>query len=272
MALNNRLSYTNTSVEFSELIGAMMNVKKIVRIIGVGLVVLLVVAAAGLVIWSATGTYPAGEIALAALESSATVSVTQEEWIVFTPETEANVGVVFYPGGLVAPEAYAPVLRQLAEQGVFVVITPMPLNLAIFNTGEANAVLQAYPEISDWFIAGHSLGGAAASIYAENHANEIEGLAVWDSYPPDSSNLSDNELAVISIYGTTDGFPNTENFDEKRYLLPADTVFSAIEGASHAQFGDYGPQKGDVVPSISATEQHERVTDLMMVFIDEITP
>jgi pimeloyl-ACP methyl ester carboxylesterase len=148
----------------------------------------------------------------------------------------------------------------------------MPLNLAIFNTNAANAVIQEFPGITDWVLAGHSLGGAAASIYAENHSEDIAGLALWDSYPPDSADLSDNDLQVISIYGTTDGTANTDNFDDKKHLLPEDTIFASIEGASHAQFGDYGPQKGDVVPSISAGEQHARVVELMMEFIEGAIP
>lgn len=249
-----------------------MKFKKILKITGIGLLAVLVLAIAGLFIWSATSTYPAGETALAALESSSIVSVSQDGWIVFTPATEPENGIIFYPGGLVAPEAYAPVLRQIAESGVLVVITPMPLNLAIFDTNEANAVIAAYPDISTWVLAGHSLGGAAAGIYAENNPDKIDGLAVWDSYPPDSADLSDNDIAVISIHGTTNGVPNTDNFDDKRNLVPADTIFAPIEGASHAQFGDYGPQKGDVVPVIPITEQHERVVDLMMGFLDEVFP
>ena len=249
-----------------------MKFKKILKIASVGVMVLLVVAIAGLFIWSATGTYPAGEIASTALESSSTVSVSQDRWIVFTPETTPDVGIIFYPGGLVDPEAYAPVLRQLAERGILVVVTPMPLNLAIFNTNAANAVMQSYPDIKDWVVAGHSLGGAAASIYAENHSNNIEGLALWDSYPPNSADLSDNGLDVISIYGTTDGRANTDNFEDKKPLLPQDTIFAPIEGASHAQFGDYGPQKGDVVPSLTASEQHARVAALMLEFIGGVMP
>lgn len=247
-----------------------MKTKRVLKILGVGILVLLIVVVAGLFIWSATSTYPAGEIALAAMETSSTVDVSQDDWIVFTPENKSAIGLIFYPGGLVAPEAYAPVLRQLAEQGVLVIVTPMPLNLAIFNTNKASDVLQAFPEINTWILAGHSLGGAAASIYAENQPGKIDGLALWDSYPPDSADLSDNGLDVISIYGTTNGIPNTDNFEDKQYLLPVDTVFSPIEGASHAQFGDYGPQTGDVVPSISAAEQHEYVVALMLGFIDEV--
>jgi hypothetical protein len=246
-----------------------MKIRKFLKIVGIGLLVLVVLTALGLVIWSETGTYPAGEMAAAALKSSTTVTVTQEDWIAFTPEEETDTGLVFYPGGLVAPEAYAPVLRQLAEQGVLVVLTPMPLNLAIFHTGAADAVIESYPEITHWVMAGHSLGGAAASIYADGHSGKLDGLALWDSYPPDSADLSGSGLAVLSIYGTTDGVPNTDGFDSKRNLLPADTAYVPIEGASHAQFGDYGLQKGDVTPSISAAEQHNLVAAAMMAFIDQ---
>jgi len=249
-----------------------MKIKKALKFIGIGFLILLIITVSGLFIWSAVSTYPAGEIALAALESSTTVSVVHDNWIVFSPEAKSDIGVIFYPGGLVAPEAYSPVLRHLADQGVLVIITPMPLNLAIFNTNKADAVIQAYPQISNWVLAGHSLGGAAAAIYAENNSTNIDGIAFWDSFPPGSADLADNALQVISIYGTTDGIPNTDNFDDKKYLLPLDTTFSAIEGASHAQFGDYGPQKGDVTPSISATEQHEMVVELMMAFINRVRP
>jgi len=247
-----------------------MIVKKIIRNSLIVLAALLVITLLGLTLWSATGTYPARDVALAALESSEGVTVTQEDWITFTPDQQAEVGVVFYPGGLVEPAAYAPVLKKIAGENALVVITPMPLNLAILKTGAANAVIDAYPEITTWILAGHSLGGASAGIYVENNPGKVDALVLWDSFPPDSADLSDNELAVLSIYGTTDGFPNTDNFDDKRRLLPSTTEFVAIEGASHAQFGDYGPQKGDVVPSLSLGDQHEKVIELMLAFIQKL--
>jgi len=181
-----------------------------------------------------------------------------------------DTGLIFYPGGLVEPTAYAPVLRKIAEQGTLVIITPMPFNLGIFNTGAAIPVIEAYSQISTWILAGHSLGGASAGIFTENHPSKIDALILWDSYPPDSSDLSDSTLPILSIYGTTSGFPNTENFDAKRVLLPENTRFVAIEGASHAQFGDYGPQKGDVTPSLTLAEQHEIVAESMLDFINQI--
>jgi hypothetical protein len=246
-----------------------MKLNKTIKFILIGVVSIIIIGALGMVVWSKTGTYPARTVALSALESTDGVNVTQGKYIVFTPVEETETGLIFYPGGLVEPTAYAPVLHKIAEEGILVVITPMPLNLAIFDTGAANSVIDAYPNISTWILAGHSLGGASAAIFAENHPTRINALALWDSYPPDSADLSDNAIPVISIFGTTNGIPNTDNFNDKKHLLPANTEFVSIEGANHAQFGDYGPQKGDVVASISLTEQHQQVAEMMLEFISE---
>jgi hypothetical protein len=245
-----------------------MNVKKIIKYTFIGVLTIIVIGVLGVLIWSKTGTYPARTVAATALESTDRVTITQDRWIVFEPDQETDTGLIFYPGGLVEPTAYAPILHKIAEEDVLVILTPMPLNLAILNTGAASAVIDAYPQISTWVLAGHSLGGASAAIFAENNPGAIDAIAFWDSYPPNSADLSDNTISAISIFGTTNNSPNTENFSDKKHLLPSDTRFIAIEGANHAQFGDYGPQKGDVLASISLAEQHERVAEIMLDFIN----
>jgi hypothetical protein len=245
-----------------------MNLKRIIKFTLIVFISIIIIGVLGMLVWSKTGTYPARMVALSALESTDRATFIQDRWIVFEPVEETETGLIFYPGGLVEPTAYAPILRQIAEEGVMVIITPMPINLAIFNTGAANAVIDAYPQISTWILVGHSLGGASAAIFAENNSERIDAIALWDSYPPDSADLSDNTISVLSIFGTTNNFPNTENFNDKKHLLPADTIFIGIEGASHAQFGDYGPQEGDVVPSLSLAEQHEQVAEIMLDFIN----
>jgi hypothetical protein len=244
-----------------------MKVRRIIKFALLGFVSIIILGILGMLVWAKTGTYPARAVALSALESTDRVAVSQDKWIVFTPGEETETGLIFYPGGLVEPTAYAPILRRIAEEGVLVVITPMPLNLAILDTGAANAVIDEYPDISTWILAGHSLGGASAAIFAENHPTRIDAIAFWDSYPPDSADLSDDAISALSVFGTTNDSPNTDNLNNKRHLLPANTVFVGIEGASHAQFGDYGPQKGDVVASISLADQHEKVAEIMLDFI-----
>ena len=244
-----------------------MKIKNVIRFSIIAMVSIIVFGILGLLVWSKAGTYPARTVALSALKSTENVKITRDEFIVFTPITQTKTGLIFYPGGLVEPVAYAPVLHRIAEEGVLVVITPMPFNLAIFNTGAAKAIINDFPHISNWIITGHSLGGASAAIFVENNPTKIDAIAFWDSYPPNSADLSDNNLSVLSIFGTRNGFPNTDNFNEKMHLIPEDAIYVAIEGANHSQFGDYGPQKDDVVASISMTEQHEIVTEIMLDFI-----
>jgi hypothetical protein len=236
-----------------------------------GVIAMLVLGALGFVGWAVTGTHPAQDRALAALHTSQSVVVTQDRWIVFDPQAGTETGLIFYPGGLVEPQAYAPILRQVAEHGILVVITPMPLNLAILNTNAADDVIRNFPEVKHWILAGHSLGGAAAAIYVYDKPGNMEALALWDAYPPSSADLSFSSIGVISIFGTTSGIPNPDNFETTRLLLPSNTQFVSIEGANHAQFGDYGLQQGDVVARLNPEEQQSQVARVMIDFINALT-
>lgn len=42
-----------------------------------------------------------------------------------------------------------------------------------------------------------------------------------------------------------------------------------IEGGNHAQFGDYGPQKGDLPAAISAQEQQAQTVTAVAEFIEQ---
>ena len=73
------------------------------------------------------------------------------------------------------------------------------------------------------------------------------GLLLLGSYC--ATDLSGTQLPVLSIGGEQDGLSTPEKIDAARPLLPADAVLVAIPGASHASFGDYGPQAGDGTPT-----------------------
>ena len=77
----------------------------------------------------------------------------------------------------------------------------MPLNLAVFGTGKADAVIKAYPDIKHWAIGGHSLGGAMAAGFAHNHPDAIDGLVFWAAYPASNNSLAGSNLKVTSISG-----------------------------------------------------------------------
>ena len=93
--------------------------KRIVFVI----IVVLVVAIAAFVGWAAT---PAGEtmpMALAALESTEDVTVSRDDWIVFAPVNNTpTTGFIFYPGGRVLADSYAPLGQAVANAGHLAVL------------------------------------------------------------------------------------------------------------------------------------------------------
>jgi len=218
---------------------------------------LLVVALGGFIVWGLTPLGPT-DSALEALQSDSTVTVehADEGWV-FTPTgNKATSGYIFYPGGRVDPRSYAPYARAVAQRNCVVVISEMPLALAVLSPNEADSAIENNPGVATWTIGGHSLGGVMAAQYAAGNLDTIDGLVLLASYPQASSNLSKSGLRVSSLVGTQDTVVNREAWEAARPLLPEDTRFLEIEGANHAQFGDYGVQPGDTAePDMSAAEQ-----------------
>jgi pimeloyl-ACP methyl ester carboxylesterase len=135
----------------------------------------------------------------------------------------------------------------------------MPLDLAVLDPNEAADVMDAFPEIGNWAVGGHSLGGAMAASFADNHRDWVDGLILWAAYPAGNNDLSEADLAVLSIYGTRDGLATRDKIDGSRALLPPDTEWVELAGGNHAQFGWYGPQSGDNPATIGHLEQQEQI-------------
>lgn len=182
-----------------------------------------------------------------------------DDWRVFHPAGEmVTTGFIFYPDGLVHPEAYDAFARAIAAQGYLVVVPPMPLNLAVLAPNTAQQIIAAFPEVRRWAIGGHSLGGAMAAQFVATHPTAAQGLALWAAYPPDNASLATWNGQVVSIAGTLDGRATPATIEASKPLLPPSTRFVVIEGGNHAQFGDYGPQRGDNPATISAEEQRRQ--------------
>ncbi len=230
------------------------------------LVGVLVLGIGGIVAWSQIGVMAAEKAPLASVQENPRIHVEDaDQGIVLTPaDGESEVGLVFVPGAKVDPWAYAPILQSLAEEGVTVVITRPWLNLAFFDLRGLDAFTSAAPAIDDWAIGGHSLGGVRACQLAE----DAEALVLFGSYC--SNDVSETDLAVLSISGSEDGLSTPEKIDAARDLLPADADMVEIEGASHASFGDYGPQAGDGEPTISSEEMHAEVAEILIPFMSEV--
>lgn len=227
----------------------------------------------GFVVWAQSTASPMPEAQLAMEASSDTdgVLVTTGSRLTFRPLTkEPSAGLIFYPGARVRPEAYAPAARNMAAEGYLVVIVPMPLHLALFAPDRAASVISSHPEVKDWAVGGHSLGGTMAARFAHRNPTAVTGLVHWASYPANTDDLSQRDLAVTSIYGSRDGLATPDKINASRPLLPPDTAWVMVEGGNHAQFGWYGPQRGDEEPTISRHAQQREVTAAMLAFLERI--
>ncbi len=180
--------------------------------------------------------------------------------ITFEPKG-ATKGLIFYPGGKVEHRAYIPLMQACAEKGILCVIVEMPFNLAVFDVNAADGIQKEYPQIEDWYIGGHSLGGSMAATYLEKHFGDYEGLILLGSYS--TSNLSNTDLKVLSVYGSENMVLNRKKYEENKSNLPEDFTESIIEGGCHAFFGMYGAQDGDGTPSITNEEQIFRTAELI---------
>lgn len=189
------------------------------------------------------------------------VQVQQEEnLITFSPNNPA-AGLIFYPGGKVQCEAYAPLMLECAKKGIFCVLVRMPGNLAVFKPGAADGIQEKYPQINSWYIGGHSLGGAMAAEYVSKHTEKYKGLILLAAYS--TSDLSKTQLRVFSIYGSEDNVLNRKSYEKNKNKLPEKFTEIILKGGCHGYFGCYGMQKGDGTPTITNQEQvQQTATDI----------
>lgn len=236
--------------------------------VAVWVVGLLVVAAAVGVGWAATPYHDArGSVAAVEADEGVTVERTDAGGYVLRPTADAatDVGLVFYPGGRVAPDAYVGSLAALArEAGVTVVVPKLPLNLAVVDYGLASAgvrphaaerAMAAREGVDEWYVGGHSLGGAMACRYAAG-SEDVSGLVLYGAYC--DADVSDRaDLAVLSVVGGADTVLNQAAYEDSLANLPESARVAVLPGVNHTQFGTY---VGQDAPSGTTFETaHERL-------------
>ena len=146
-------------------------------------------------------------------------------------------------------------MEALAAEDILCILVKMPFNLAVFDINAADGIIEKYPDIENWYIGGHSLGGSMAASYIADKEEDYRGLVLLGSYS--TTDLSDSSLDVISVYGSEDMVLDKNKYEENIKNLPDDYKEAVIEGGCHAYFGMYGEQKGDGTAAISNEDQIE---------------
>lgn len=229
------------------------------------ILILIILSLVGFWGYVEISTYPAEAEYLALIMSDDRVTISEEQnHFVITPASldPDAFPVIFYPGGLVAPEAYLYKMGMTAaRQEAIVYIIKAPFNAAIFNVKAAEKIIERYNLDQVW-IGGHSLGGIAACRYAVVNQESIYGLFLFGSYCDQT--IIDFEGPIVSVIGLQDLIINRENYDAAKSQLPSGATVFEIEGLNHSAFGSYGLQDGDGESNLS----DEQVVNIISAVFD----
>lgn len=221
--------------------------------------VLMIVAALGYLSIS----YHPDETALAAMNGSDSVTVRTVEGGYLFDGPCAEQALIFYPGAKVECRAYAPLMLQLAEAGIDCFLADMPFNLALFGSRKADVFMRSF-DYDSWIMAGHSMGGLMACVYAAKHEQAIDGIVLLAAYPPGEL---PGKVRALSVYGSEDRCMDRDMYRKNTASLKDGLTEYVIEGGNHAQFGDYGKQSGDGDAVITPAEQQARTVEIIMDFL-----
>jgi len=216
-------------------------------------------------------SYRARPEATAALEGNDRVAVTRGEgfWT-FAPTQPAAVGLIFFPGALVAPAAYAPIAQAVAAGGYTVVLVELPRRGAFGGAdspeifARTDAATRSAAPVARWVVGGHSRGGVVASKLVHQGGRNLAGLVLIGTSHPRDFSLANAPLPVTRVFGTRDTIADVEKLDATRDNLPPGTRLVRIDGGNHSQFGQYGFQPGDWPATIDRETQHRITVDAIL--------
>lgn len=201
-------------------------------------------------------------------ESTPSIQVEKNDnYISFTPTTSYNQVVIFYPGALVDPDAYAPLCRNIAKHGYQTIIIHMPWRMATKGYNKIKEMNILDDSSKKYILAGHSQGAKMAAQFVYENPGVIDHLILLGTTHPRDIDLSSTETKILKIYGSNDGVASIGKIIANKPKLPTETTFVEIDGANHSQFGYYGFQLGDSRASITREEQQARVLDEIVSFL-----
>lgn len=171
-----------------------------------------------------------------------------------TYDNNSSIGFIFYPGAKVDSEAYS----YLSSINANLYVAEFPFEMAMFGYKVADQIISDNPQITTWYIGGHSLGGVFANRYAVTTEQDIAGIVFLGSYPAEGDQ---SDIPGLALFGDQDLVVG--DYTEKLSNFTACDQIIVLENSNHSGFGNYGQQKGDSVLS-----NDERLTQQKLIVKD----
>ena len=221
-------------------------------------------ATAIFVVWSIIA-YRANGSARAALVSDRSIVVEHDDggWSLSPTGARQEVALLFFPGALVDPVAYAPLARAAAAAGYPAYIVELPRRGAFGGADDPEVVARYQRRLRQsttpkrWVVGGHSRGAVVAVNVAASRPPGLSGLVLIGTSHPRDVDLRHLTIPVTKISGTRDGLASVEEVEANRSRLPAATRWIWVDGGNHSQFGWYGFQPGDYWADVDAATQRD---------------
>ncbi len=203
-------------------------------------------------------------------ENAKLVTVTQSnDFISFQSNTSKNgINVIFFQGGLTDPRAYAPICRQLAENGFTCYLMKMDWRLPKYDYKKTLKLFNL--KSGRYVIGGHSQGGKMAAQIVYENPNLFKGLFLLGTSHPRDIDLSAFTIPTIKIYAEKDGLASVPEVMENKNKLPQNSKLVLIKGGNHSQFGYLGKLFMDNSADISLEEQQKQTVESILKFLNEI--
>lgn len=191
-------------------------------------------------------------------------------------DTSMHAGLVFFPGALVDPVAYAPLARAVATGGFPAFIVELPRRGTLGGADDPavderlDRVLALPAAPRRWVVAGHSRGAVVAARIASEQRRGLAGLVLIGTTHPRDVDLRALRHPVTKLAGTRDGLARASAVVANRDKLPPSTRWVWIDGGNHSQFGWYGFQPGDRRATVSASEQRTSMTRAVLAMLASV--
>lgn len=227
-------------------------------------IVVAIVVAAFAVLFFYTKDYYRSEVSMKDCMADTECSIEEFADGILVDGSGQEDAVIFYPGAKVEYTSYLPLCVKLAEEGVDCFLVEMPFHLAILGMNKADKIMDTY-DYENWYLAGHSLGGAMAANYVAENVEDFAGLIMLAAYPTKA--LGSEDLKVLSVYGNKDTVLDRENLEAGKEFVPEHYTEIGLGGANHAGFGNYGPQEGDGEATMEREKQQEMTVNYIVKMI-----
>lgn len=213
-------------------------------------------------------SYQAKDLPANTLVSDKQVAVSNTADVIsFTPNKTYTKVLIFYPGAMVDPKAYAPLCRAIAIQGLQVHLFKMPWRMANLGYNKPEELALFTDNTKEYILAGHSQGAKMTAQFVFENPSYISKLVLMGTTHPRDIDMSALTIPILKISGSMDGVANLKDVMANKTMLPDSTQFTTIDGANHSQFGYYGFQLGDSRAGISRETQQKLVLEKIMDFI-----